>query len=272
MALIRNANTESLVRDAVVLDLGDLREQGERMVRAARAEADRIVAQAKIERERIVAGATEQGRAAGHAAGLEAGRAEGRDAALSQALTEHRQRLEEVEAAWAVAIADFASRRDELEQAALKDIVRLATLIAERITKRAIAVQPESIVDQLAAVLRVVVRPTELVVRINPEDRAAVERALPGLIGSLPAIRHVEIVDEAAIERGGCIARTRAEADGSDAGGGEIDARIGTQLDRLVETLLPGEPRTTVIGRPHASSGGGAGEELLAPEGGERSW
>ncbi len=240
MALIRNANAGAVARHAIVLDLGDLREQGDRMLRAARAEAEKIVAAARTERERIVAGAEEEGRAKGYAVGLAQGQVAGRQEAREAALVEHREELGGVEAAWRSALTDFESRREDLVQGALRDVLRLAAQIAGRVTKRTIVLEPAVVQDQLAAVLAVVVRPTELVVRINPEDRAIVERALPGLMAAAPAIRHAQIVDDPGVERGGCVARTRADTESGDAGGGEIDARIGTQLDRMVETLLPG--------------------------------
>lgn len=239
MALIRNSNASTIAREAIVLDLGDLREQGERMVRAARAEAESIVAAAHAERARILAGAADQGQAEGYVKGLDAGRAEGREQAVASALAEHRERLARVEQAWLGALTSFESSREDLVQGALRDVVKLATTIAERVTKRVIKLDPKVVQDQLAAVLAVVVRPTELVIRVHPEDRTGVERALPGLMAAMPAIRHAEIVDDPAVERGGCVAKTRANTDSGEAGGGEIDARISTQLDRLVETLLP---------------------------------
>ena len=239
MALIRNANAATIARHAIVLDLGDLREQGERMARAARAEADSIVEAARAERERILVGADEQGRAAGFAAGLEQGRAAGREEARAAALAEHQGELSRLETAWRSALADFEACREDMVQGALRDVLRLAALIAGRVTKRTIELDPLVVRDQLAAVLAVVARPTELVLRINPDDRAIVEYALPGLMAAMPAIRHAELADDADIERGGCVARTRADTKTGDAGGGEIDARIGTQLERIVEMLLP---------------------------------
>jgi flagellar assembly protein FliH len=250
MALIRNSNAASIARDAIVLDLGDLREQGERLVRSARAEAERIVAEARAERLRIIQGADEQGRAEGYGKGLEEGRAEGREQAAEAALVEHRERLSKLEQSWTAALGEFASRREDLVQGALRDVVRLAVTIAERVTKRTIELNPALVESQLAAVLAVVVRPTELVVRINPDDRAVLTAALPVLMASMPAIRHVELVDDPGVERGGCVASTRADASSGDAGGGEIDARISTQLSRLVETLMPGDDAQNQDGAP----------------------
>jgi len=242
MALIKNAIARDIARDAVVLDLGDLRRQGEAILRQARAEAERIIAAAREERARITAGAHESGRAEGLAQGLTEGRAAGREEALAQALAEHRARLEQVSTAWTAALEDFATQRDDLVQGAQRDVIRLAIGIAERIIKRSIELDPTVVESQLAAALAVVVRPTEVVIRIHPEDRPLVEQSLPRLTAAMPAIRHATIEDHPAVGRAGCEVWTRgdtAAAGAADAGGGEIDASIGTQMDRIVEALLP---------------------------------
>jgi flagellar assembly protein FliH len=248
MALIKHANAGLIARGAIVLDLGDLRRQGEEIVRQARFEAARLVSEAEVERARIVAGAQEAGFAVGREEGLIEGRDQGREQAEQTTLVEHGERLAKIEASWLTALAEFEARREDLVQGAMRDVVRLAVGIAERIVKRTVKLDAGVAADQLASALAVVVRPTEVVARINPEDRGVVQSALPRLLAAMPAVKHAEIVDDAAIERGGCAVGTKVDAAGTDSGGwggGEIDAQLGVQLDRIVETLLPGEKKTT---------------------------
>lgn len=242
MPLIRNSNAAFIARDAIVLDLGDLQEQGEEMLRSAKAEAAAIIAHARAERQRILAGAETEGFNQGLLRGHEQGQTKGREEALAAALIDHSAQLKQVEDSWLQALGEFSAVREDLVQGALRDVLRLAVTMAERITKRAIEVDPAIVNDQLAAVLAVVVRPTELVIRINPADRPLVEAALPRLLAAMPAIKHAQLTDDPLIDRGGCIARTRAGAQSHDAGGGEIDARIEVQLDRIIQTLLPNDP------------------------------
>lgn len=242
MALIKNSIAGSIARDAVVLDLGDLQRQASVIVRHAREQAEAILAEARAERERIIAGGFEQGRAEGTSKGLEEGREQGRVQAVAAARAEHAAKLEQVEGAWSGALAEFCAQRDVLVHRATDDVLRLAISIAERVIKRAIAVDPAVVVEQLRAVLAVVVRPTELVISVHPEDRPIIQSALPGLLAFFSAVKHVELVDDAALTRGSCIARTRADADSAAAGnvgGGGIDASITTQIDRIVEAILP---------------------------------
>lgn len=250
MALIKHANSELIARDAVVLDLGDLHRQGEQLTALARAQADKLVTEARAERDRILAGAEERGYAKGEAEGREVGVRAGAEQGRSEAITEMKPRLEELEKRWSEALAGFVAQREAMLTAAGTDVVRLAALIAERVTKRVVKLEPSVVVDQLRAVLGVIWRPTELVVRINPDDRALVESALPGLMPVFHAVRQVELEVDPNVERGSCIARTRAGHGGQSGKGGrggatevagEIDASISTQLDRIIEALLPGE-------------------------------
>lgn len=246
MALVKQSNAREMAREAIVLDLGDLQRQGDQILALARDHASKVIAEGRKERDRLIADADAQGRAAGtasgHAEGLKLGQAEGRAAALK----ERSERLAALESAWQQNLESFQSMRDDLIADAGRDVLRLAVLIAERITKRAIQLNPQAAVDQLAAVLAVVVRPTELVVRLHPSDRGVVTDALPKLVERFTQARHVELIDDATLQPGSCIATTRSvAAPGTTASllPGEIDASIGTQLDRIVEVLLPGEPR-----------------------------
>jgi flagellar assembly protein FliH len=231
MALIRQSSTGTITRDAVVLDLGDLSRQGEQLKTKARADADRILAEARAERERLLAGAAEEGRAAGHAKGLEQGQREGHEAGRQAALAEMKQRLATLETGWTAALAKFEAERDNMLLEARHDVLRLACVGAELATKRAVRVEPDRVVDQVGAVLALISRPTRLTLSIHPDDRALLEEALPGLTSKYTAATHVEIATADSLDRGSCIARTGT--------GGEIDASIRTQLERIIESLMP---------------------------------
>jgi flagellar biosynthesis/type III secretory pathway protein FliH len=243
MALIKQANARDLARDAIVLDLGDLQRQGAMLVTQARAQAEAIIAEARAERQRILAGAAEQGHAEGLAAGHAAGHQAGFEAGRAAALAEFKDQLAKLDAAWSAAAESFNNSREHLLRSAQRDVLRVAVRIAERVTKRVIRIDPAVAAAQLEAVLAVVVRPTRLTVRIHPDDRPTVEAALPRLAAIFTAARHVELVEDPSLTRGSCIAVTRppGSSDADTGLGGEIDASISTQLDRIVEALLPAD-------------------------------
>ncbi len=240
MALIKHSNAQSLARDAIVLDLGDLSRQGQRLIESARARADQIIAEARAERERIISGAAEEGRAAGMARGLEEGRRKGQEEGRASATTERRTQIEQIEKAWSVALAEFASQRDAMLCAAHVDVLRLATMIAQKVIKRAVASDPRIVEEQMRAVLATVTRPTELVIRVNPADLEVARESLPGLLAAFEAVRGATIDTDASLAPGSCVAMTRGGS-ADQLGGGEIDASIDSQLQRIVEALLPGD-------------------------------
>jgi flagellar assembly protein FliH len=237
MAIIKNSTADTAAREALVLDLGDLQKMGTQIVVQARAKADQILAEAKAERERTVAGAAEAGRVQGFEQGLGEGRRAGEQQARAAAAADSKQRFEALAAAWERALGQFSSERDAMVTAAQRDVLELALRIARLVTKRAVEVDPAVAQAQLEALLAIVVRPTELVVSVHPSDRATLADAAPQLLAKFPAVRHVDFVDDPALTPGSCVARLRGE----DAGhaGGEIDASIDTQIQRIVEALFP---------------------------------
>lgn len=242
MALIKQANAREITRDALVLDLGDLQRQASLIIQSAREQAEAILAEARAERARIIAGAAETGRAEGFAKGLEQGRKDGASKGREEAITEARPRLEELQSAWTGALREFVEHRRAMLLSAERDVLRLAVRIAQRVVKRVITTDHRVVAEQLGAVLAVVVRPTELVVRIHPDDSAIAGEALPELARQFPLATSVELVHDAGLARGSCIAQMR----GGDGGPpGEIDASIDTQLARIVEALLPGSTATS---------------------------
>jgi flagellar biosynthesis/type III secretory pathway protein FliH len=249
MALIRHANARTMARDAIVLDLGDLAAQGALLKARARAEADQILENAKAERERMFNGAAEEGRRAGQAKGLEEGRKQGNEAGRAEALVAEREKLKKLDASWQAALASFEGDRDRMLLDARQDIVRLAAIVAEMVTKRSLVLEPERVTDQLGAVLSLLSKPTRLVVAVHPDDEPTLRDALPSIAARAGSSAHVEFTADATLERGSCIART--------SGGGVIDASIRTQLQRITEVLLPGQSE------PPA---GGAGAIPLPPE------
>src|SRR5436853_7410348 len=73
-ALIKNIQSDRLLKEAIVLDMGDLGRQADRLLSGARAEAQRLVDEARSEADRVIDGADQRG----YSEGLERGLTEGR--------------------------------------------------------------------------------------------------------------------------------------------------------------------------------------------------
>ncbi len=231
MALIRQSNAHAAISSAVRLDLGDLTRQGEAIVAAARAQAERILADARAQRERLIADAHEIGLQRGTEQGIAQGQAQGLAKGREEALASTRERLDALEARWAVALDAFHAARERMLLEAKQDVLRLALDIARIVCKRELAAHPERVVDQLAAVLAIIARSTRLVISVHPDDAPLVRDALPQLALRHAGAEHIELNDDPSLERCSVIATM--------ASGARIDATIRTQLDRIVEALLP---------------------------------
>lgn len=235
MGMIRRADIESYTRQATVMNLGDLHQQGQTVVRVASEQAEKILQDARVERQRLLEGAAaegrEQGYKVGHQEGLQAGKKEGFDKALAQ----HSEQITGLTARWGEALDAFVDARDAMYQHARRDVVELAVQIAQRITRRLIKHDPASVQTQMQSVLDTLARPTGLVLRVNPEDLSYAETVMPGLIADCMNCAHAEVVGDPAVSTGSCIAETE--------GRGIIDASVETQLGRIVEELIPGHAR-----------------------------
>ena len=231
MALIKRADRDILARDAVVLDLGDLMAQGEAIKAHARAEADRILEEARAERARIMAGATEEARASGFEQGLEEGLRQGRDQGRAEIIEEYRGTLEGIDKAWRGALDQFEASRDSMLREARSDVVRLAAEVAQMVTRRVVELRDDVVADQLEAALSLLTKSTGLTVVVTPRDRELVERVMPGLVERFASASHARVITDESLLPGSCVVRTDT--------GGEIDGSIQTQLDRIVEAMVP---------------------------------
>lgn len=231
MAVIRQSDAVRIASEAIALDLGDLSRQGEAIIARAREQAAAMLQQAKRENERAFTAVTEQARAEGYAKGVEEGRKAGFVQGRQDALAERRDALAKLDERWSSALASFESQRQGMLLQAREDVLQLALLLAEKVTRRQCEVDAGVVGALLEQVLAAVARPTALLVLVHPDDEPLLRAALPGVSARFPAAQHVELRADPALSRGSCIARTQ--------GGGLIDASIDTQLRRIVETLAP---------------------------------
>lgn len=233
MALIKSSRADQAMRDVIVLDLGDLRRQGEQLKAQARAEAQQIIEQARRDAQNVAHGAEEAGWQRGEKAGYEKGLAEGRQTGHDEAMAQSAEQLAALHKAWSDALAAWQAQRRQMILDANQSLMELAVTLARKIIHRVPQVDPRAVADQVAAAVDHVARPSRITVRINPQDRPVIQNALPGIIDQAIQVTGADIVDDANIQPGGCVITY---------GRGRIDATLDKQLDRLVHTMLPDEP------------------------------
>jgi len=231
MGVIKRADTGTRARDAIAMDLADVQRRADAVVRAAQDEARAILERAHDERGTLLERAIEESRREGFEQGHAEGREQGAEQGRAEAKQELSERLGALENAWTGALASWEQERRELMLAAKSEVVELAALIAARVLKRSVDLDPEVVVDQLEAVLETLVSPTDLRVRAHPDDIELLSRVAPAMFERCAQCAHASIVPDPSLTRGSCVAQTDR--------GGEIDASIGAQLDRIAATLVP---------------------------------
>jgi flagellar biosynthesis/type III secretory pathway protein FliH len=230
MPLVKSEHAHAEAKGAVVLDLGDLRAEAERIVAEARVEAERIVAAARVRERELIEGAAERGYAEGVARGEAEGLEQGRAAGHAAAAAECSERFATIAARWEETLERWESEFVALLQAARDDVLAFAFAMARKVVLRVPEVDPTVVGDQMTEALSYLSRPSAITVVVHPDDRPIIETVLPAVTARLESGLHAHIETDGTITRGGCILRT---------GHGLVDATLDTQIDRIAASLLP---------------------------------
>ena len=232
MALIKQANSAGAARDAIVLNLGDLRREADRLRDEALAERDRILREARTERDRILEGAAERGYEDGYREGFSKGIEEGERDGAEKAYAECAERVASIEQSLDNAFHSMESERERVLLETKGDVLSFACAFAERVTKRVVELDTAVVESQLEAALKLVLSATRLSVLVHPEDREACDRIAPVLSRRRIADSPIEFTEDDTLRRGSVVLRTEK---------GLIDASVDAQIDRMVELLIGDE-------------------------------
>jgi flagellar assembly protein FliH len=217
---------------AIVMDLGDVEREAARTVSRARAEAEQIVSQARVQATAEAARLREEGRLAGHAEGFAAGQEEGRKQGHDEAVAQTAALVQELVGRWNQTLEALQQNMAPHHADARADLVRLALAVAGRVT-HAEGLRNRKVAEAtVAEALRTIGAARMVSLHVNPAEIEAIGAYLPGLQAKLRSIESVELVADTEIAHGGCTVCF---------GGGEIDARLETQMKRIADELLAGE-------------------------------
>jgi len=231
MALIKRKRADEVAQRAVVLDLADLRREGEHIIAAAHREAERVMEAARDQSAELVASADDRGYAQGFDRGLGEGLAQGRREGCDEAKGEYAERLDALHAEWTGAVETWEQERESMLLAVREELLAFAIQLARKIVLRVPEVDPTIVQDQVTEALTRLLRPSAVTVLVNRADRALIEDVLPGLQKRLTTCENVYLEEDDTVRRGGCIVRTEH---------GAIDATLDRQLDRIAHALLGG--------------------------------
>ena len=230
MPLIKSSHTPAA---ATPFSMGDIEaharsillratQQAEQLLAAAQAEAEAMRKQAKID-------GRAEGLAEGKREGVAQGKAEGEKAGRQAAFDAEQATLAEAAATLVAITHAFDAECDRVIAEAEAEVLPLALAIGRKVTKRLGEVDPRVVQANLDDCLRLVSGTHDVRIAVNPAQLALVEQQLPRVQQQWPTLKHVMIVPDDAIAPGGCRVNTA---------GGEIDADLNRQLDRLIEELV----------------------------------
>jgi flagellar assembly protein FliH len=251
MPILKAQQHTPFVKDAIVLDLGDIGRQAARLRMAAETKAAAIMTDAEKKARALIEGAEARGFDQGKQAGFVQGLEEGREQGAAEALASMRDQLQQVQTAWIDVAQQLDNGRKEMMLEARQAVLNFALQLAEKLVHRVIEVDPTVVVDQVAGALSHVLRPMDVAVQVHPEDKPLLERSMPELMAEFPRLGHIALRENEDVSRGGCVVTY---------GQGEVDATLETQMRRIVDLVLPGA--TPGEGYPDAAddvnSGGAA--------------
>ena len=102
--------------------------------------------------------------------------------------------------------------------------------MAKRILRREACADPGLVRSTARAALEHLVEREQFVIRLNPDDFRALHEKGVTLLDEFDGAKKFEVVADDSVGPGGCIVETESV---------EIDARLETQLQQLVDAMMP---------------------------------
>ncbi len=210
--------------------MADIESYARTMLLKARQDADQLLAAAQTEADKLQAQAKIEGLAQGKKEGIAQGKVEGAKAGKAEAFDAEKQSLGDLIAMLQTAVASLEQQRRELVERAESEVLPLALTIARKVTKRMGALDPRVVEANAREAVRLVLSRHDIRLTTHPTQKRLMEEIATRLKADWPQLERVTIVEDFSISPGGCRVTTA---------GGEIDAELDTQLDRIARELVP---------------------------------
>ena len=212
----------------VAFNFEDVRRSCDEYVEQIRQQTREMIETARAETENVRQNAHSEGFAAGHKEGL-------RQAERQIAQLTERAALDMLKTSLAAMQAGAESLlqdRDRWIAAWESAAIRLSVSIAQKLIRRELNVRPELATEMIAAALELAAGNPQIRVKLHPDDLAHLGAGAAEVVRTLAACGEATLVPDASLSPGGCLVETRH---------GIIDARLETQLDRIVSELVGDE-------------------------------
>ncbi len=127
-----------------------------------------------------------------------------------------------------VVIEGAIDKREDIIQSAEEQIVNIILLSIRKIVKIISTEQEGVVIENIRAALRKIRGKETITIRINTDDLELTTEHKDEFISMVEDLKHVTILEDNRVERGGCIIETDF---------GSIDARIMVQLEEIIEKI-----------------------------------
>ncbi len=217
----------------VAFNFEDLKEKGEAYVAQIREQAQLLITQADQEAERIRNLAQQNGYENGRTEGFRDIEAEIQQRARELAQEEIDRRWQTTLPALEKLVQEVSREKESWIAAWERSAVKLSIAIAERIMRRQIQVHDRVPLEMVRESLLLASGQQELTVQIHPLDLEGLGNEIQHIQRMISPVGQIHFIPDANCRRGGCLIRTI---------NGTIDARLETQLDRILAELIPEDP------------------------------
>lgn len=163
--------------------------------------------------------------------GFEQGRKDG--------LALEKRQMEDMGKQFSALLGEIRDLKPRLYCETEKELLQLSVLIARKIIRTEVKINPDVIGKTIRAAMQYVADKSHIRIQIHPEDMEEVRRILPEL-SALSGGGRFQVVEDNAVQRGGCTLET---------GFGRINATLDDQLTML-EREIEEEFSCTPGGRP----------------------
>jgi type III secretion protein L len=126
-------------------------------------------------------------------------------------------------------------QRGNMIARAEEEIVRLALKIAEKIIGKDLDRDPTLVTSICSNAIENVRNAQSMILRVNPKDAAILRERRKQMMEMIGRVKDVTIKEDPDVEQYGCVIETDS---------GTIDAKLSTQLEMLLNVLVPDSARS----------------------------
>jgi len=163
-----------------------------------------------------------------HQSAYEEGRTAGHEAGLQQGLTKAEEVLKQFDGA----IKDVVQQRASLLEEAKQKVLELVIQVSRKVTFDAVEADPELTLRMISGVIDSLLDRSRLKIKVNPAHLPIIEQHIETFMTGSTTIKEIAIEPDPRVKHGGCFIETPT---------GDIDARLESQLDVVEETILADE-------------------------------